>query len=138
MKHQAIRNNLGDVSAKDGSQETGIGLIGLIISLIITQLLDDSNKVAIWILLLLFTILNYFQIIYRASLTQLESSREEKQLNSLNYLISKCEEDNYILYYDIQLYSNKLLIFLHKNCNSIDIIKAYFQLNMICLAKYYS
>lgn len=37
-QHQARRNNLADVCAKDASQDTMVDLIGLIISLIVVPL----------------------------------------------------------------------------------------------------
>ncbi|CAD5212836.1 unnamed protein product [Bursaphelenchus okinawaensis] len=53
IRHQARRENLADVAAKDGSQETLVGLISLALS-IITLPLVESNKHLVWIL---FTIL---------------------------------------------------------------------------------
>ncbi|XP_048476864.1 RUS1 family protein C16orf58 homolog, partial [Rhincodon typus] len=48
--HQAQRDNMADVSAKDGSQETLVNLIGLACSLILTPLISD-NIVYVGILL---------------------------------------------------------------------------------------
>ena len=40
-EHQARRNNMADVSAKDGSQETAVGLISLLLGFLLTPQLDS-------------------------------------------------------------------------------------------------
>ncbi|XP_066131869.1 RUS family member 1 [Saccopteryx bilineata] len=42
--HQARRNNMADVAAKDGSQETLVNLVGLLVSLLILPLVSDCPR----------------------------------------------------------------------------------------------
>ncbi|XP_035511530.1 RUS1 family protein C16orf58 homolog [Morone saxatilis] len=57
--HQARRDNMADISAKDGSQETLVNLAGLLISLVLIPLVTD-NPVLTLSLFFLFTILHLF------------------------------------------------------------------------------
>ncbi|MCJ8739018.1 hypothetical protein PDJAM_G00042300 [Pangasius djambal] len=57
--HQARRNNMADISAKDGSQETLVNLAGLLVSLVLIPLVTD-NPVLTFILFFLFTALHLF------------------------------------------------------------------------------
>ncbi|XP_061188413.1 RUS family member 1-like [Saccostrea echinata] len=58
-QHQARRNNMADVSAKDGSQETLVNLAALICSLTLVPLVT-GKEVTIWILFVFFTMLHLF------------------------------------------------------------------------------
>ncbi|XP_075034812.1 RUS family member 1 [Mixophyes fleayi] len=62
--HQARRDNMADVCAKDGSQETLVNLAGLLISLLVIPLVSDSP----WVTYLLFVCLTSLHIYanYRA------------------------------------------------------------------------
>ncbi|XP_060758165.1 RUS1 family protein C16orf58 homolog isoform X2 [Neoarius graeffei] len=57
--HQARRNNMADISAKDGSQETLVNLAGLLVSLVLIPLVTE-NPVLTFILFFLFTALHLF------------------------------------------------------------------------------
>ncbi|KAK0153743.1 RUS1 family protein C16orf58 [Merluccius polli] len=57
--HQARRDNMADISAKDGSQETLVNLAGLLISLVLIPLVTD-NPVLTLSLFFLFTMLHLF------------------------------------------------------------------------------
>lgn len=57
--HQARRDNMADISAKDGSQETLVNLAGLLISLVLIPLVTD-NPLLTFVLFSLFTILHLF------------------------------------------------------------------------------
>ncbi|KAM4597724.1 RUS family member 1 [Polymixia lowei] len=57
--HQARRDNMADVSAKDGSQETLVNLAGLLVSLILIPLVTD-NPILTVTLFFLFTVLHLF------------------------------------------------------------------------------
>ncbi|XP_060679021.1 RUS1 family protein C16orf58 homolog, partial [Hemiscyllium ocellatum] len=57
--HQARRDNMADVSAKDGSQETLVNLTGLACSLILTPLISE-NIVLTYVLYALFTALHLY------------------------------------------------------------------------------
>jgi hypothetical protein len=54
IRHQARRNNLADVAAKDGSQETLVGIISLLASLVILPVVDGRSGL-IWTLFSLLT-----------------------------------------------------------------------------------
>ncbi|KAM6166020.1 RUS family member 1 [Erethizon dorsatum] len=45
--HQARRNNMADVSAKDGSQETLVNLAGLLVSLVMLPLVSDCPRLSL-------------------------------------------------------------------------------------------
>ncbi|KAK5913823.1 hypothetical protein CgunFtcFv8_008315 [Champsocephalus gunnari] len=57
--HQARRDNMADISAKDGSQETLVNLAGLLISLLLIPLVTD-NPILTLSLFFFFTILHLF------------------------------------------------------------------------------
>ncbi|XP_069380838.1 RUS family member 1 [Paralichthys olivaceus] len=57
--HQARRDNMADISAKDGSQETLVNLAGLLISLMLIPLVTN-NPILTLSLFFLFTILHLF------------------------------------------------------------------------------
>ncbi|KAM9305053.1 LOW QUALITY PROTEIN: RUS family member 1 [Gastrophryne carolinensis] len=62
--HQARRDNMADVCAKDGSQETLVNLAGLLVSLALVPLVADS----LWVTYLLFVLLTSLHLYanYRA------------------------------------------------------------------------
>lgn len=57
-EHQARRNNMADVSAKDASQETALALLGLLLGFFLTPLIDTDIKTGI--AFLFFTWLHLF------------------------------------------------------------------------------
>eukprot|EP00079_Xenopus_tropicalis_P030575 XP_012826634.1 PREDICTED: RUS1 family protein C16orf58 homolog [Xenopus tropicalis] len=57
--HQAKRDNMADVCAKDGSQETLVNLAGLLVSLFLVPLVSDS-MMATYLLFFLLTILHLY------------------------------------------------------------------------------
>ncbi|GAB6030057.1 hypothetical protein CHUAL_005740 [Chamberlinius hualienensis] len=59
IQHQAKRDNLADVAAKDGSQETLVNLAGLISSLVLIRLVANSPTL-VWTFYLFFTCLHLF------------------------------------------------------------------------------
>uniref|UniRef100_A0A8D2DM77 RUS family member 1 n=1 Tax=Sciurus vulgaris TaxID=55149 RepID=A0A8D2DM77_SCIVU len=62
--HQARRNNMADVSAKDSSQETLVNLAGLLVSLLMLPLVSDCPSLSLGCFFLLTTIHIYAN--YRA------------------------------------------------------------------------
>ena len=58
-QHQARDNNISDVAAKDGSQETLVNLAALVINLAVLPLLGDDMMLT-WIMFLLLTALHVF------------------------------------------------------------------------------
>ncbi|XP_035660501.1 RUS family member 1-like isoform X2 [Branchiostoma floridae] len=57
--HQARRDNMADVSAKDGSQETLVNLMALLAGLVVTPMVAD-NPLLTWFLFFVFTCLHLF------------------------------------------------------------------------------
>ncbi|XP_029912758.1 RUS family member 1 [Myripristis murdjan] len=57
--HQARRDNMADISAKDGSQETLVNLAGLLVSLILIPLVTDNPALTLG-LFFLFTIFHLY------------------------------------------------------------------------------
>ncbi|XP_039268273.2 RUS family member 1-like [Styela clava] len=57
--HQARRNNMADVSAKDGSQETMVNLAALIINLFLTPIVSGNIQLT-WILFAIFTFFHIY------------------------------------------------------------------------------
>lgn len=62
-QHQAIKGNMADVSAKDGSQETLVNLVASIVGVVLLALLHGQCE---WILFLMFTVIhllaNYYAV----------------------------------------------------------------------------
>ncbi|CAJ0581753.1 unnamed protein product, partial [Mesorhabditis spiculigera] len=67
VQHQARRNNLADVAAKDGSQETLVNALALVVSLVLLPAVSGRHLV-IWCLFALLTALHLFAN-YRAMRT---------------------------------------------------------------------
>lgn len=59
VQHQAKSNNISDVSAKDGSQETMVNLAALLVNLVILPLISEDPFI-IWTLFIFLTILHLF------------------------------------------------------------------------------
>ncbi|CAD6194009.1 unnamed protein product [Caenorhabditis auriculariae] len=64
VQHQAQRNNLADVAAKDGSQETLVNVVALLTSLLLLPIIS-GNVTLVWSLFLIFTI-SHIYANYRA------------------------------------------------------------------------
>jgi hypothetical protein len=58
-QHQARRDNMADVSSKDGSQETALVLIGMLVALIFNPLIGDS-LFRTWLFFGIFTFIHLF------------------------------------------------------------------------------
>ncbi|XP_069703113.1 RUS family member 1 isoform X2 [Periplaneta americana] len=84
-QHQAIRNNMADVSAKDGSQETFVNLCASIVGIIILATFDEGEFV--WQLFTFFTIIHLFAN-YKAvrSLKMVTLNNERLNLLLLTFL----------------------------------------------------
>ncbi|CAG9538895.1 unnamed protein product [Cercopithifilaria johnstoni] len=59
VNHQAISDNVGDVVAKDGSQETMINVCALLCSLLLLPIVSE-NVVSVWLLFCLFTFIHLY------------------------------------------------------------------------------
>ncbi|XP_064612528.1 RUS family member 1-like [Liolophura sinensis] len=57
--HQARRNNMADVAAKDGSQETIVNLAALLVSLLVVPVIT-GKPMLIWALFIIFTIVHLY------------------------------------------------------------------------------
>ena len=58
-QHQAIAHNMGDVSAKDGSQETLVNLLALIVNIYLLHTIK-RDRILVWILYFVLTILHLY------------------------------------------------------------------------------
>ncbi|XP_048582517.1 RUS family member 1 [Nematostella vectensis] len=58
-QHQARRDNMADVAAKDGSQETLVNLMALLAGLVITPLVTGHTLLT-WVLFIIFTFLHLY------------------------------------------------------------------------------
>lgn len=58
-QHQAIAQNMGDVSAKDGSQETLVNLLALIVNIYLLHTIK-RDRILVWSLYFLLTILHLY------------------------------------------------------------------------------
>ncbi|KYQ90504.1 DUF647 family protein [Tieghemostelium lacteum] len=151
-QHFAKRDNLADVSAKDGSQETFIGLIGLFIAIFVSSIPEDT-----WTLYRSLLIYQYYikhekvptpdqiseveNILFRQwdlpillgeTAIKICNSNSYYQLNgtenqSLHYPVKYTDtdqKDNYIIWSNTK--KLKVLISLSMDSKSKDIIRAYF------------
>ncbi|CAJ1076332.1 RUS1 family protein C16orf58 homolog [Xyrichtys novacula] len=75
--HQARRDNMADISAKDGSQETLVNLAGLLVSLVLIPLVTD-NPVLTLSLFFLFTTLHLFANYKAVRSVVMETFNEER------------------------------------------------------------
>ncbi|CAI4232934.1 unnamed protein product [Auanema sp. JU1783] len=101
VQHQAVRNNLADVAAKDGSQETLVNVAALIASLILLPLVSGKQSL-VWTLYLFFTFVHLYSN-YRAV-----RSLSLKSLNKNRAAIL------------IQSYLAKQTVPTVKDCNSLE------------------
>eukprot|EP00002_Diphylleia_rotans_P028144 TRINITY_DN5678_c0_g1_i2.p1 TRINITY_DN5678_c0_g1~~TRINITY_DN5678_c0_g1_i2.p1 ORF type:complete len:475 (+),score=98.01 TRINITY_DN5678_c0_g1_i2:51-1475(+) len=64
-QHFALKDNLADVNAKDGSQETAVNLLGIMLGFVVSSLVSEDDLLASIILFIFFTTFHlYFN--YRA------------------------------------------------------------------------
>lgn len=91
-QHQARRNNMADVSSKDGSQETALVLVGMLLSLVIMPLIGDSQTLT-WIFFVFFTIVhlisNYLAV---SSVAMDKLNRQRANIVIAHYLRSGFSE----------------------------------------------
>ncbi|XP_074552930.1 RUS family member 1 [Halichoeres trimaculatus] len=90
--HQARRDNMADISAKDGSQETLVNLAGLLVSLILIPLVTD-NPVLTLSLFFLFTILHLFANYKAVRSVVMETFNEAR----LSIVLQQYLKDNQVL-----------------------------------------
>ncbi|XP_068100235.1 RUS family member 1 isoform X2 [Hyperolius riggenbachi] len=88
--HQAKRDNMADVCAKDGSQETLVNLAGLLVSLAIVPLVSEN----LWVTYLLFLILTSLHLYsnYRAVRSVVMETLNQSRLSIMleHYLREGC------------------------------------------------
>ncbi|KAJ7333839.1 hypothetical protein OS493_015931 [Desmophyllum pertusum] len=83
-QHQARRDNMADVAAKDGSQETLVNLMALIAGLIITPMVS-GNLLLTWSLFFVFTFLHIYANFRAVSSVVMETV----SLNRLHLLVTE-------------------------------------------------
>ncbi|KAJ3278434.1 hypothetical protein HK104_002346 [Borealophlyctis nickersoniae] len=57
-QHFAINDNMADLAAKDGSQETILGLVGMLAGSVLVQIIPDESLFWTWATFIAFTILH--------------------------------------------------------------------------------
>eukprot|EP01097_Dermamoeba_algensis_P008510 TRINITY_DN5707_c0_g1_i1.p1 TRINITY_DN5707_c0_g1~~TRINITY_DN5707_c0_g1_i1.p1 ORF type:complete len:431 (-),score=75.46 TRINITY_DN5707_c0_g1_i1:108-1400(-) len=87
-QHQARKDNLADVSAKDGSQETAVNLVGLVIGLVLTPALN-GNQVLVWSLFVIFCILHIFFNYMAVKSVVMETINQERGKILISEFIAK-------------------------------------------------
>ena len=65
-QHFALKGNVGDLNAKDGSQETLVGLVGMLVGTLCVQMLHESSFALVWLIFSFFTLMhllfNYYGV----------------------------------------------------------------------------
>jgi len=78
-QHQARLNNMADVSAKDGSQETLVNLLALITSLLLLPAVS-GKMMLVWLLFIVFTGIHLFANYKAVTSLQFESLNRQRLL----------------------------------------------------------
>ncbi|KAN0036518.1 hypothetical protein ACTFIV_001816 [Dictyostelium citrinum] len=87
-QHFAKRDNLADVSAKDGSQETAINLVGMLLSVVVSSFITDNTPLIFtWLVFLFFTSLHLFCNYRAVSAVQLKSINRYRAYLIYDYFI---------------------------------------------------
>ncbi|XP_074641058.1 RUS family member 1-like [Tubulanus polymorphus] len=76
-QHQARRNNMADVSAKDGSQETMVNLAALLCSMVLIPLVAQ-NQSLVWLCYVIFTALHLFANYKAVTVVVMESLNQAR------------------------------------------------------------
>ncbi|XP_013405479.1 RUS1 family protein C16orf58 homolog [Lingula anatina] len=76
-QHQARRNNMADVSAKDGSQETLVNLAALICGLLMMPVVSGHQTLT-WVLFFLFTMLHLFSNFMAVKAVKMETLNQAR------------------------------------------------------------
>lgn len=91
-QHQARRDNMADVASKDGSQETALVLVGMMLSLIINPMIGDSQFLT-WIFFAIFTFIHLFANYAAVSVVSIDKlNRQRANIVIDHYLRSGMSE----------------------------------------------
>jgi hypothetical protein len=77
VQHQARRNNMADVAAKDNSQETVVNLLGLLVNLWVSSLVAD-RQFLVWGLFTVFTVLHLWANYMAVSVVCMEAFNQNR------------------------------------------------------------
>uniref|UniRef100_A0A914HC75 Protein root UVB sensitive/RUS domain-containing protein n=1 Tax=Globodera rostochiensis TaxID=31243 RepID=A0A914HC75_GLORO len=77
VRHQARRDNLADVAAKDGSQETLVNMLSLLVSLVLLPQVE-ARPATIWALFTFFTTVHLFANYRAVKCIQLETLNQKR------------------------------------------------------------
>ncbi|ETN80760.1 hypothetical protein NECAME_08966 [Necator americanus] len=126
---EARRNNLADVSSKDGSQETMVNMTALLASLIMLPLVSGKHTL-IWSLFVIFTGVHLYAN-YRAvrslNIETLNLKRATILIRVSSALLRVC--DNYTLLYDT--YRNIGWVALSESAPDICALNAVFDIEVL-------
>lgn len=91
-QHQARRDNMADVASKDGSQETALVLIGMLLALVLNPIIGDSQRLT-WIFFAIFTFIHLFANYLAVSFVAIDKlNRQRADLVIDHYLRSGMSE----------------------------------------------
>lgn len=88
--HQARRDNMADISAKDGSQETLVNLAGLIVSLLLIPLVTDNAPLT-FVLFAFFTVLHLVSNFFAVRAVVMETLNEARLQEVWSTFVSRGE-----------------------------------------------
>eukprot|EP01113_Clastostelium_recurvatum_P045027 TRINITY_DN7676_c0_g1_i8.p1 TRINITY_DN7676_c0_g1~~TRINITY_DN7676_c0_g1_i8.p1 ORF type:complete len:346 (+),score=54.14 TRINITY_DN7676_c0_g1_i8:417-1454(+) len=99
-QHFALRDNLADVSAKDQSQETAVGLIGMLLGMVVSNILAHEKDAVggwmTWTLFAVFTVLHLYANYSGLRACQLHTLNRQR----VNILFEEYMRSGRILFYD--------------------------------------
>ncbi|EFO20648.1 hypothetical protein LOAG_07840 [Loa loa] len=131
VNHQAILDNVGDVAAKDGSQETLINIFALFCSLLLLPIVNGN--ICVWLLFCIFTFIHLYGN-YRAV--------KSLQFRTLNQSLLQIIVKNYAETKKIDTVSkvnNKESMLLHWNssrryygCRLSDVVTSSDEFSFVC------
>ncbi|GIY04461.1 RUS family member 1 [Caerostris extrusa] len=105
-QHQARMNNMADVSAKDGSQETLVNLIALLFSLLILPVVTKSMMLT-WIVYFAMTSLHLTANYFAVKSVVMETFNESRfQIFTSHYLKEGLKSRNYLTVTDVNQMEN--------------------------------
>jgi hypothetical protein len=91
-QHQARQDNMADVASKDGSQETALVLVGMLLALVLNPIIGDSQRLT-WSFFAFFTFIHLFANYLAVSFVAIDKlNRQRADLVIDHYLRSGMSE----------------------------------------------
>lgn len=134
MQHQARRDNLADISAKDGSQETVVNLAALVCSLILIPVIA-GNQSMIWLLFITFTILHLYANYMAVRAVVMETLNQARLYILLRNYINSGGHVSSVTEVNLQepiLRAEKFPLKIKLGCSMNTLLQSYSQLKDLC------